>query len=330
MSKEIINLDECLAAGVPLPDIQAIDGERWFPEETTIEQDMTKYWGGDWGCSSEVNRLRAVLMHRPGAELDNFDYREVRFRAPVDPEKCRQQHDLLADYYRSHGVEVYYVEDQRTDRPNAIFERDHLFMTPEGAIITRLAMPARRGEERYTAKRVAELGVPIVKTIAGDGIFEGANAAWVDRHTVILSLSSRANRSGYDQMETELRRQGVTEIIPMQIPYGHAHVDGLLNFASNDTVVLHACQVPYMVCDALKKKGYRIIETPSLTETKYCYATNFVAIEPGHVVMSVGAPRTVELMEKAGITVDVLDLSELNKGRGSVHCMTAFLKRDPQ
>ena len=28
MSKEIINLDECLAAGVPLPDIQAIDGER--------------------------------------------------------------------------------------------------------------------------------------------------------------------------------------------------------------------------------------------------------------------------------------------------------------
>lgn len=72
MSKEIINLDECLAAGVPLPDIQAIDGERWFPEETTIEQDMTKYWGGDWGCSSEVNRLRAVLMHRPGAELDNF------------------------------------------------------------------------------------------------------------------------------------------------------------------------------------------------------------------------------------------------------------------
>ena len=35
-----------------------------------------------------------------------------------------------------------------------------------------------------------------------------------------------------------------------------------------------------------------------------------------------------ELLEKAGITVDRLDLSELNKGRGSVHCMTAFLKRD--
>lgn len=324
---EIINLDEYLEQGKPFPDIQAIDGERWFPKETSFAQDMCEYWG-DWGCSSEVNRLRAVLMHRPGKEVENFDYRQVRFRAPVDPEKMRKQHDLLADYYRAHGITVYYVEEQRSDRPNAVFERDHLFMTPEGAIITRLAMDARRGEERYTAQRVAELGVPIVKTIAGDGIFEGANAAWVDRKTVILSLSSRANRSGFDQMATELKRQGVEEIIPMQIPYGHAHVDGLLNFASNDVVVLHACQVPYMVVDALKKKGYHIIETPSLTETKYCYATNFVAIEPGHVVMSVGAPRTVELMEKAGITVDVLDLSELNKGRGSVHCMTAFLKRD--
>lgn len=48
------------------------------------------------------------------------------------------------------------------------------------------------------------------------------------------------------------------------------------------------------------------------------------------IVTSVGAPRTVELLEKAGIKVDVLDLSELNKGRGSVHCLTAFLKRDEQ
>lgn len=330
MSKPIINLDEYMAKGEPLPDIQAIDGERWFPRETTIQEDMQDYWGSEWGCSSEVNKLRAVLLRRPGKELDQFDYKEVRFRAPVDPELCRKQHDSLADYYRSHGVKVHYIEEQREDRPNAFFARDNLIMTPEGAIIVRLAMPKRRGEERYTAMAVAKLGVPIVKTIAGDGIFEGANLAWVDRHTAILSVGSRANASGYAQMEAELRRQGVTDIIPMQIPYGHAHVDGLLNFASNDTVVLHACQVPYTVVDALKKKGYRILETPSLTETKYCYATNFVAIEPGHVVMSVGAPRTVEMLEKAGITVDVLDLSELNKGRGSVHCMTAFLKRDEQ
>jgi N-dimethylarginine dimethylaminohydrolase len=325
---EIIDLDKVMLSGEPMPDIKAIGGERWFPLNTTIEEDMVPFWGGDWGCSSEVNRLRAVLLYRPGPEIENFDYDKVRFRAPIDPAKFRAQHDTLANYFRSQGVAVYYVENGRADRPNSVFCRDKLFMTPEGAIIARLAMPERRGEERFVAETCAKLGVPIVKTIAGDGIFEGANASWVDRHTVILSISVRANRSGYEQMAAELRRQGVTDILTMQIPYGHAHIDGLLNFASNDLVFLHACQVPYEVVDALKKRGYRIVETPSLTETKYGYATNFVAIEPGHVVSGNLAPRSVELLEKHGIKVDVLDLSELNKGRGSVHCATAFLKRD--
>ena len=328
--EEYVDLDELMLSGKTLPDIKSISGERWFPLNTTIEDDMIPYWGGDWGCSSEVNRLRAVLLYRPGKEVDNFDYDEVRFRAPVNPEKFRAQHDALADYYLSQGVKVYYVENGRVDRPNSVFCRDKLFMTPEGAIVTRLSMPARRGEERYIAEALAKLGVPIVKTIAGDGIFEGANAMWVDRHTVILSLSVRANRSGYEQMVSELKRQGVTDIITMQIPYGHAHIDGLLNFASNELVFIHAMQVPYEVVDALKRKGYKILETPSLTETKYGYATNFVAIEPGHIVSGNMAPRSVELLEKNDIKVDVLDLSELNKGRGSVHCMTAFLKRDNQ
>lgn len=327
---EYVDLDELMLSGKKLPDIKAISGERWFPLNTTIEDDMMLYWGGDWGCSSEVNRLRAVLLHRPGKEINNFNYDEVRFRAPVNPEKFRAQHDTLADYYRSQGVSVYYVENGREDRPNSVFCRDKLFMTPEGAIVTRLSMLARRGEERFIAEACAKLGVPIVKTIAGDGIFEGANAMWVDRHTVILSLSVRANRSGYEQMADELKRQGVTDIITMQIPYGHAHIDGLLNFVSNELVFIHAMQVPYEVVDALKKKGYEILETPSLTETKYGYATNFVAIEPGHIVSGNMAPRSIELLENHGVKVDVLDLSELNKGRGSIHCMTAFLKRDNQ
>lgn len=330
MSNQIIDLEKSNSEGQPLPDVQAFGGERWFALETSIEEDMIPYWGGDWGCASEYTRLRAVLLHRPGKEVENFDFDKVRFREPVDPIKFQAQHDELANYYRAHGVTVYYTEKGREDKPNSVFCRDKLFMTPEGAIVTRLAMAERRGEERYISEALGRIGVPIVKTISGKGIFEGANAMWVDRETCILSLSVRANREGYDQMEYELRRQGVKEIIPMQIPYGHAHIDGLLNLPSPDLAVLLACQVPYVVVDALKRKGYRIIETPSLTETKYKYAVNFVAIEPGHVVTSVGSPRTVELLEKAGVKVDVLDLSELNKGRGSVHCMTAFLKRDAQ
>ncbi len=336
----LIDVDKCMLEGIALPDIKAIGGERWFPEETTMEEDLAggDYWGmatgpisGNryaYGCCSEWQKLRSVLLHRPANEVDDFDFDKVRFRAPVDSVKFRAQHDALAQYYRDHDIEVIYAEGGRADRPNSVFCRDKLFMTPEGAIITRLCMPERRGEERFVAAACAKAGVPIVKTIAGDSIYEGANAMWVDRHSCILSISVRANRSGFEQMEHELRRQGVNDIIPMQIPYGHAHIDGLMTFPSEDICLIHACQVPYEVVDRVKKKGYHILETPSLTETKYGYATNVVAIDNGHVVTSNLAPRTVELLEKHGVRVDVLDFSELNKGRGSVHCMTAFLSRD--
>ena len=308
-------------------DIDAIPGERWFPKETSFEEDMPLYWG-DWGVSSEVDTLKAVLLRRPGKEVENFDAGQYRFSdEPIDVELMRKQHDAVADIYRSHGAKVYYVEEQREDRPNAIFCRDLTFMTPEGAIITRPGMAARRGEERYIAKALSDIGVPIVRTITGDGLFEGANGMWVDRHTVVLSTGSRCNRSGYEQVETELRRMGVTEILHMQQPYSNIHIDGLMNAASEDTVMIHASQVPYDIVDALKKKGYKILEAPSTTEVRETFGCNFVALESGLVVMPEGNPRCQEVLEKNGIKVITVDISEIMKGRGALHCITAFLKR---
>ena len=133
-------------------DIDALLGERWFPKETSFEEDITEYWG-EWGVCSEVETLRAVLMRRPGKEVESFDPKAVRFSdEPIDVELMRRQHDNVAKAYTDFGAKVYYVEHQLEDRPNAVFCRDLMFMTPEGAIITRPGMAARRGEERYVAK----------------------------------------------------------------------------------------------------------------------------------------------------------------------------------
>ena len=290
-----------------------LPGERWFPKESDFEDDMPLYWG-DWGVASEVDELKAVLMRRPGKEIENFNSNEVRYRENVNVELFRKQHDDLAQIYKDYRVKVYYVEEQRVDRPNAVYVRDLMFMTPEGAIITRPGMAARRGEERYIAQTLAKIGVPIVRTINGDGIFEGANAMWVDRNTVILATSSRTNRSGYEQVEYELKRMGVQNIVHMQIPYSNIHIDGLLNFASSDVVMIHAQQVPYDVCDVFRRKGIKILEAPSTKEVVETLGCNFVALKPGLVIHN-------------GIEVISLEMSEFLKGRGAVHCSTAFLKR---
>lgn len=307
-------------------DIDALLGERWFPKETSFEEDITEYWG-EWGVCSEVETLRAVLMRRPGKEVEIFDPKAVRFSdEPIDVELMRRQHDNVAKAYTDFGAKVYYVEHQLEDRPNAVFCRDLMFMTPEGAIITRPGMAARRGEERYVAEALAKIGVPILKTIAGDGMFEGANAMWVDRHTCVVSTGSRCNRSGYEQVKTELERMGVT-VYHMQQPYSNIHIDGIMNAISHDKVLVHAAQVPYDIIDMLKKKGYEILEIPSRTEQFRTLACNFVALEPNHILMAQGNPRTQEMLDKHGVNIDTVDISEILKGRGSLHCITAFLKR---
>lgn len=307
-------------------DIDAIPGERWFPKETTFEKDMEEYWG-DWGVSSEVDPLKAVLLRRPGKEIENFDAKAVRFsEEPLDPELMRRQHDAVAKVYTDFGVKVYYVENQRADRPNAIFCRDLMFMTPEGAILTRPGMALRRGEERYVGEALSKLGVPILKTIAGDGLFEGANAMWLDRHSCVLSTGARCNRSGFDQVAHELKRMDV-EVYPMQQPYSNIHIDGLMNPIGYDKILIHASQVPYDIVEMLKKKGYEILEAPSQTEVRENFACNFVALEPDHILMADGAERTMDLLDRHGVKIETIDISEILKGKGCLHCITAFLKR---
>lgn len=100
-----------------------------------------------------------------------------------------------------------------------------------------------------------------------------------------------------------------------------------MNPISNDMVLIHAGQVPYDIIDMLKKKGYKILEAPSRTEVREAFGCNFVALEPGHIVWPEGNPRTQKLLEQNGVKVETVDISEIRKGKGALHCITAYLKR---
>lgn len=304
-------------------------GERWFPSKQNFGASIKAYWG-DWYCDSECGKLKTVLMRRPGPELDAVkEPSQVRFKAAIDAEKARKEHDTLANIYRAHGVEVYYVEGYRLDRPNALFMRDQVLMTPEGAIVCRPAMEARRGEERYAAETLAGLGVPIVATIHGDGIFEGACAMWLDRRSVIIGSGCRANKTGIEQVEWVLKGIGVENILRFQIPYGHAHLDGLMNIPDRKKIMLFPWQTSFDLCHDLMNLGFEILENPAIGEIKQTFGINFVALEPGKVVMPSANPETKRILENAGVVCVEVALPEIMKGWGAIHCMTTFLKREP-
>ena len=308
-----------------------VQGERWFPTGKTFADVQADYWG-DWYCDSEVGTLRAILLRRPGREIECVtadNYGDYRFRAAIDPVKAREQQDAFAELLRAHEVAVHYIEDMRADRPNAMYMRDNVLMTPEGAIISRQAMESRLGEERYAAKALADLGVPIIKTINADGIFEGACAMWIDRDTVVLGSGPRSNQAGVRQVENELINMRVTKIIHEQIPYGSIHLDGYMNMVDKDKIFVFPWHLSYDTAAALLDHGLTIIEATDVDEVKQGMGMNFVALSPGKIIMPSGNSITRALLEKEGIEVLEIEVDEIMKGWGSLHCMSVFLKRDP-
>jgi N-dimethylarginine dimethylaminohydrolase len=307
----------------------AYGGEKWSPRTESFREDMSEAWG-DWGSGSECGTLRAVLLRRPGPELDAIiDFDAVQMRSDLNPQLARAQHDALASAYESHGVAVHMVEYGRLDKPNSFFLRDLMLMTPEGAIITRPASTVRAGEERFVAEALGRIGVPILMTVHGTGTFEGADVSWVNEDLCFLAEGLRTNEEGANQVERMLREIGVRDVIRVGLPYGAMHLDGLLNFADRDCAVVWARRTPFKIVDTLKRRGFRILEVADEVEAQKCLPMNFVALAPGKILMPTGGSTMQAAYERAGIECHSVEIGELIKAGGGIHCMTGFLKRDP-
>lgn len=85
----------------------------------------------------------------------------VQMLALPDPKVAGEQHDSIAEAYKSEGVTVHFIDPLSTPTPNLMFVADLMFMTPEGAIVGRPPSTVRAGEERWVARRLADIGVPI-------------------------------------------------------------------------------------------------------------------------------------------------------------------------
>ena len=70
------------------------------------------------GCNSEVGRLRAVILHRPGPELQRLTPRNndtLLFDGLPWVAKAQEEHDAFAALLRSRGVEVLLLGDLLTE-----------------------------------------------------------------------------------------------------------------------------------------------------------------------------------------------------------------------
>jgi arginine deiminase len=304
----------------------AYGGDGWSPRNRSLKQEMGRIWTR-CGQSNEWGLLKAVLLHKPGPELNKSANPEaVQMLAPMDPVRAREQHATLVKCYQDQNVSVHLVNPGKSTLPNQMFVADLLFMTPEGAIITRPASTARAGEERFVARRLADLGIPILRTISGKATFEGADAAWLDAFTVLIGRGLRTNSEGIMQVSNVLAEMGV-EVIVVDLPAGTMHLMGMLRFADQNLALAWPRRLAYKAVQALEKRGYQVVYIPDEVEATNGFALNFVTLGPRHILMPAANPVTREFYELLGITCITVEVDELVKAAGAVGCLTGVLER---
>ena len=248
--------------------------------------------------------------------------------APVDSSKARAEHDAMAAAFVADGVQVVYVEPEGAVFPNQMFCADLMFSTPEGVILARPASTVRAGEERQLARRLADLGVPIVRSVSGHGTFEGADAVWIDPTTVVIGRGLRTNQVGIDQVGEVLAAMGV-DAFAVDLPFGTMHLMGMLRIVDADLAVAFPRRTPHAAVIALRDRGVEVLFVPEGDEQDMNRALNFVTLGPRRVLMNGEYDEYRAFFEDSGIECVPVVATELVKAAGGFGCLAGVLSRQP-
>lgn len=315
-----------------------------FPSEAEPpfedEDLLTRWWGRPWGCRNDVGKLRLVLMHRPGPEVEIVDtskrlemgaFGNVQegwyWRGAEGPDLSGMQcqHDAYAAALESEGVEIVRLDSAGPDRMKSCYTRDAVIGVGGGVIITRLGPRIRRGEEAQASRTVARLGCPILRTLSGTAVAEGGSFAWLDEKTAVFALSSRGNEEGARQIEEVLRSQGV-ELIRIDLTGYRLHIDGVFLMIAPDLALVNPAQLPHSFLARLKALG---IETIEVHHEDNPWIINGLAVAPRRVIITEGASNyTLDRLAARGVEVIPLPYDLMCSGGGGPHCSTAPLIRD--
>jgi N-dimethylarginine dimethylaminohydrolase len=292
-----------------------------------MAEEIGQLWAA-CGVRAEWTQLRAVMLHRPSSELSaSADPDGAQMLEPLDISVAQAEHDGMAAAFRSEGVEVHTMSPVDLPPPNLMFAADLLFMTPEGAIVSRPASRVRAGEEGYMSRALARLGIPIIRTIGGSGTFEGADAMWLSPGHVLIGRGLRTNESGAAQVTSVLSEMGVRTTV-VDLPVGTMHLMGMLRIVDRDLALAWPERLAYAAVQALRESGYRVLFFPDLQEAATGHACNFVTLSPGRIFAPAGNPNTLSFLRGEGLACITVPVWELAKAAGSIGCLTGVLHRD--
>jgi dimethylargininase len=230
-------------------------------------------------------------------------------RTAIDPEIARAQHDAYERCLEEAGCVVQRLPAD-SNMPDSVFIEDTAVVFDELALVGRPGAPSRRRETQAVADAV-ERHRP-VRQIESPATLDGGDVLCVGR-IVFVGRSTRTNAAGIEQVRGLLAPYGY-EARPIDV-HGCLHLKSAVTAVADDVLLVNRAWIP-----TVDLTGFELIDV----DPEEPFGANALRLAD-RVIHGAGFPRTRERLERAGIRVDSIDLSELAKAEGAVTCCSILI-----
>ena len=243
----------------------------------------------------------------------NFSRCEITYlpRTEIRADVARAQHQEYERLLQRLGCEVVSLPAD-PELPDSVFVEDVAIVLDEVAIITRPGAPSRRPEPRAVASALATHR-PLA-SVAEPGTLDGGDVLRVGR-TLWVGLSGRSDAAGIAQLAALTAPHGYV-VRPVAVR-GCLHLKSAVTAVAPDTLLLQPSWV-----DSAPFTGLRIVEV----DPDEPHAANALLVGSA-VVYGASHPRTRERLERLGLDVRSVDVSEIEKAEGAVTCCSLIFQR---
>lgn len=281
-----------------------------------------------WGWRNETDRLTDVLLGSPAhlRHLSTSSLSRKHLREnPCNIQVAQAQHAELVAAYEHFGVKVH-MHRPEPELPMQVYSRDSSVMTPYGAIITAMAQWWRRGENYAAIRTYESLGIPIYDMVTA-GTFEGGDFNVIEEGCLLIGCGgARTQEEGARQVAAWFEAEG-WEVRLAFIDEYYVHIDLMVvPVAPKLTAVCLDCTEPAVV-DWLRAKGHEIIDVPF--RDTMALGCNCMSLGGDRVIAPASSQVLVGQLRARGFEVAAIEMSEISKTGGGIHCMAQALRRVP-
>lgn len=256
--------------------------------------------------NSSLFRFDRAIVRRPGRSV----VRGLRCGGGADPDydEVRVEHGAYVAALRAAGVAIDELPALEAF-PDSVFVEDPALVFSEGAIVLRMAAPARAGEPAAIAPALREHFETLL-TLPEPGFVDGGDVLVTPR-AVIIGLSARTDRPGAEGLKECLTRLGYRAKIA-ETPPGVLHLKSACSLIDEQTVLTTGALARAALFD-----GFDKVITPEGEDA----AANALRVNDV-VFVGAGFPRTIDLLERRGFNVVALPTTEIGKLDAGLSCMS--------